>query len=796
MQECLSSPERPLKTALAKRSLGDKFELCIDDSSSDELHVSMNENQTSSFELGKFNDSKMNSPEKLFQPKCNKTQTIQPSVVKHGSSNCNSAENVSNNLTTFTCAVCGDEFHPQDLISCLRTNDKSHRNTDWQLTFFFCFFHHIPIEDIENKKVCKKDYMEWYNFFKLHAQEGLEKYAGVNENFGQMNVDNTEASSSHVSFTEVPTSGEITELANCDYLSTLVSLSKSSIITDKITCNLKTEDLFNLTSCSKFWRSREEIWKIICNRKLKVSEHLKSKSWYETYIYAFKKREGLQREIECDRMDTNQFIAYLTKSLAQHKTEGSELRKIMEGLKQEPKNSELLVYLAAKVIAATGLKNYSDVKKETLSDLEADDFRVGIEYFQVPFCDRLYDIAATVTTEELQQKLSSGAIIDKIFKCLHLLTIRTCLISKYNVTPMHKMLSHFFSSFHSRAIMTMTNKLGSSYSYSADCKENKEARKTLNENMEKLLNDIPSDVHFFSLDNLETTMKWLDMLKSKEKIIHFMTLMVQYAPDFYLKCKDFYPKPHEQSLKMTDYGSSDKNEEKIEEFMNAVFGYCENIINTIPEQMERYIDCLACDISMAEQADSGCQEKITLPSLDISKLPTRRLIKPDFPGNLTETENLKSDTVYLRVEQLCSTNLLDVKNLIDTLMDDYGLFKLKYLPSTLYQPPSPLMFISTISEKETHIFRNKWGLIKKSYDQLQHDTELTVTGTTNDILLSTASRLINKSDGIQTSTSILQQAVKQHPSETFLKLCLAELYRKQQCFSKAIPLYLEVLQEK
>ena len=62
-----------------------------------------------------------------------------------------------------------------------------------------------------------------------------------------------------------------------------------------------------------------------------------------------------------------------------------------------------------------------------------------------------------------------------------------------------------------------------------------------------------------------------------------------------------------------------------------------------------------------------------------------------------ETVFPKSSTVYLRMEKLCSSNMNDVKKLLDLTADDYGLNELCYIPSVA---ASPFLFSSKLLNEE------------------------------------------------------------------------------------------------
>ena len=77
-------------------------------------------------------------------------------------------------------------------------------------------------------------------------------------------------------------------------------------------------------------------------------------------------------------------------------------------------------------------------------------------------------------------------------------------------------------------------------------------------------------------------------------------------------------------------------------------------------------------------------------------MPSERILQK-------ETIFLKSNTVYLRMEKLCSSNINDVKKLLDLTSNDYGLNELCYIPSIA---TSSFLFASNLFNHET-IFANE-----------------------------------------------------------------------------------------
>ena len=304
------------------------------------------------------------------------------------------------------------------------------------------------------------------------------------------------------------------------------------------------------------------------------------------------------------------------------------------------------------------------------------------------------------------------------------------------------------------------------------------------------LNSVPSDVHFISIDNLETTMGWIDMLKTKEKIIHFMTAMLQYVPEFYLQSKDFYPKASETSLELYEYKVTDDSEQQFKSFQNSVLAYCISLNDiNLSSETEEYVECISSSKQHLTKPDD---KRVNFPVIDKDCIPSSRILASNYKGNLHGIENTKCKAVYLRVEQLCSTQLLDVKCLVDKLMDDYGLLEFRYLPGLLCQPPSPMLFAGSDMSSEKYIFRNKWGLFEKKDIQSLETVTPEQDGQTQNVK-EIVNNLIQQNNGVTSTIPVLRQKIQNEPNDLMLKLSLAEMYRKQHCFADASSLYKEVI---
>lgn len=157
----------------------------------------------------------------------------------------------------------------------------------------------------------------------------------------------------------------------------------------------------------------------------------------------------------------------------------STLRKILisQGLSRDPLLSEILVYSVVEILRDSQLaqRNWQS-RDRTISPNEH--FRVGREYAVIPLTDRLYDLVLTRSDAERDGELSHSTVFERNLRRLHIHSIRTTITNKAT-TPLHSVLTQLFSNYHSRDLLTFTNKIGSSFSHSKECEDTIEAKKTL-----------------------------------------------------------------------------------------------------------------------------------------------------------------------------------------------------------------------------------------------------------------------------------------------------------------------------
>ena len=350
-------------------------------------------------------------------------------------------------------------------------------------------------------------------------------------------------------------------------------------------------------------------------------------------------------------------------------------------------------------------------------------------------------------------------------------------------------MTQIFSNYHRRELMTFTQKIGSSLSYAYDLEQNKEAKEEFEETCTDFLNKIDSTTHFWNINNLETMRKWGSMLKHEEKVIHFMTAMLDYV-DNYHQTLDFYPQEDEHLLDISSLKYSSDDIGKLDKLGESVLNYCKQFEDSLPSETDEYLSSLA-------NPPLNQENTVKCPTIANDTLPTKRLIDNSFEGNVPNQNNVKTTKHYHQVSQLYSNDMFQVKTFVDSIMKDYGLFSWEYLPKFECHPPTPLLFAdkpNSIANEDVwqpHIYRNIWGIISNTASQ---SVQRTAKVTSNDkaiALLGTAVKyLIDESNGIDHAVSDLEVICSDVKNQlTIIYLFLAELYQKKELFHKALQAY-------
>ena len=261
-----------------------------------------------------------------------------------------------------------------------------------------------------------------------------------------------------------------------------------------------------------------------------------------------------------------------------------------EGLQREPTASEIMFFSAAHHIKEC-LDNHASILRETKTDFAIQNFRIGAEYHQIPVFMGLFDIVITTNISEIDSTLSDAKKAENLLRQLAIYCTRLQILNKSNITPLHKVMTQIFSNYHRRELMTFTHKIGSSLPYVYDLEQNKEAKKKFEEACTDFFNKIDSTIHFWNLDNLETMRKWGSMMKHGEKVINFMTAMLDYVDNCH-QTLDFYRQEdeHLQDISSLKYSSNDI--EKRDKLGESVSNYCKQLEDSLPSETDEYLSSL------------------------------------------------------------------------------------------------------------------------------------------------------------------------------------------------------------
>ncbi len=113
--------------------------------------------------------------------------------------------------------------------------------------------------------------------------------------------------------------------------------------------------------------------------------------------------------------------------------------------------------------------------------------------------------------------------------------------------------------------------------------------------------------------------------------------------------------------------------------------------NSLAGKLCKCVQGLYCHCMSKWSKKNGDNPTSYSTSVDHSDMPSERILQ-------RETVFPKSNTVYLRMEKLCSSNVSDIKKLLDLTSNDYGLNELCYIPSIA---TSPFLFASNQLNQET-----------------------------------------------------------------------------------------------
>ena len=328
--------------------------------------------------------------------------------------------------------------------------------------------------------------------------------------------------------------------------------------------------------------------------------------------------------------------------------------------------------------------------------------------------------------------------------------------------------------------MSTVNKAGLSYSYSKDSKDSKLSRQLWNHvGIKTSLQNTKSNFHWIECDNLETMLKTTSV-HNAERLTHFLTSQLEYIPGQNLVL-DIFERQKAHNLGTEKFLLND-----VDKAMHL------NFLKTCADKAVELQTFLSCDDVIAALAESSENDNYNMlpPSINLQNMPSERLLMAEhvFP---------KSDTVYQRMEKLCSSSNSDVKTLLDLTASDYGLDELCYIPCVA---KSPFLFASGIineifitanSQKKLSLppmYFIPWGFVEHS---VRESTVVKIPNTAQACTMmvkTVIEKLKDQKDGLFAVTNLMESIVVHASSKpldspaadtTIFSIILAELLRKQ-----------------
>ena len=718
-------------------------------------------------------------------------------------------------LPTAECVVYSEQDQSK-LRSCRILKEKREKEINWTATILLAFYHKINVDIVEESLICNKHYSQWYRFYEKSTGYVTDLFpvsCSHTPNIGdtcQVSVMKSILPQVSLPADRSLSSStlDVVSLVTAPSHNTVINTSGETVLEIIVGAKLgmlSTSDILSISAVNNSFRQKQVIWKHLCIRKFGIYRCFNDVSYKETFLRIIQERLQLEKELDIcipeNKMSIREFQCYLSKSFVDQLKPNSELQTLLrdEGISRIPKNSELLVFIAAKMLRKF-LDQQASCTRNCKATFDTSGVRLGAEYYRIPLTERIYDTVLTSTRTERQKTLSAAKSAEKVWHKVIMHGIRLQNLRKDNITPLHRIITQVFSNFHSPELLTIGNKSGLSLSYTNDYLYNKKARASCEENCETFLNSVDSNMHFWTIDNLETVMKWMNMLKEGDKLTHFMTAMLVYIKG-HQQITDFYPKRKEHTLSKSQLKPTEKDENIFTEFCEVVYQYANKLNDVIPEGAEQYIESLSKS-STNEQSTSN-EQKSKCPKIDKEALPRKRILHESFEGNLYGNRNVKTTLHYHRVLELYSGDMFQVKQLVETLMKDYGIQKVKPLPCPENHPPSPMLFASVPTQlangktqAPAFLYRNIWGVIENTTEIISAGDQDLVKDETkvSKILESIASQLQTDKLAIHSALqvlSLIEEGVLKAQSQLYL--LRAELYRKQGLFLAASKNYMTFL---
>ena len=507
------------------------------------------------------------------------------------------------------------------------------------------------------------------------------------------------------------------------------------------------------------------------------------------FNYIFRMRD---RHINNENVNLTSIFDIISNEQENSLGSNSELKSILSffGVMRKATSMEIVVYASAKLLKDT-FRNYHMSHNSTdIEKLPLTCFRVGVEAFSLPVLLLIFDLVLTGKEENISQ-LKIENIKSLLFKCLAINSVREKMCDFKTITPFHAVLSNEASLTCSKSLLSLLNRCGISFSYSKDLKDGKLSRILWNSfGVRSAMQNTKSNMHWIECDNLETMLKTTS-IHNAERLTHFLTSQLEYV-ECHNTVIDLHEKQPSHLVKSDCFDITEFDSEIHQSFVKRCMKKCSELQSSL--QCEDLVSALA-------QSSNVNNSDVSPNNSSKSKGPSLRILNND---NLLPM----SSSVYLRMEKLCSSNIHDIKKLLDLTADDYNLNKLCYIPHIAC---SPLLFVSPVINS---------SLIKANFDgqcnfplpYLLHwgfvspkENADCIGNYANDLDLkhavgNAADKLKNQSEGIYIASNlikaILQQSDYLHLSKldnTILNTFLAELLRKQGHLIEANKIFLQIL---
>lgn len=538
----------------------------------------------------------------------------------------------------------------------------------------------------------------------------------------------------------------------------------------------------------KFYLQNESVWKRLLSVHFFVDRPLDGKTFATSFAeisnYCLKMRKHCSI-IDLDIDKVVEDLIMLHSNVMQNETSISKLLHSF-GYHRKPQTLDVLVFCVAKCLRSA-MHRYNDSQKNCQAEgLSMSDFRVGVEASYIPFSLLLFDMVLT-ENEGMEPSLVKNR--SQLFKYIAINSIRQKICDVKIITPFHMTTSNDVSLSCSKSLMTLLNKAGISYSYAKDIKDGKKSRQLWNEfGITSALQSSNSNMHWIECDNLETMLK-STTIHNAERLTHFITSQLEYIDNQY-SVLDLYKKPPVHEIHSSVFTVNENDKSVIHNFMCKCLKKCVELYN--------HLQCDDVVLALSQGSSNDNREIMSIEN-NSSEMPSVRLLS---------SENVlpKAKTVYLRMEKLCSSNIYDVKKLLDITAKDYGLNELCYVPSFAV---SPLLYASNALNKvliDANFDRNSLTFLPYSVlFGFFKPPENTGTSACNDsrklrnVLLNAIERLKDKPNAIFSVAILVDLTLKETASgalalsainKALLQIFLAELLRKQGKLKEALDLML------